>query len=65
MKLCSKCKKRPAVVFVSDATTTVANGVVNGGVYFEMAQDGITYKYSMFIKNDTNGAMVQLIEYNE
>ena len=43
----------------------VYNGVVNGGVYFEMAQDGITYKYSMFIKNDTKGAMVQLIEYNE
>ena len=51
--------------FVLKYTTTVANGVVNGGVYFEMAQDGITYKYSMFIINDTKGAMVQLIEYNE
>ena len=50
--------------FVLKYTTTVANGVVNGGVYFEMAQDGITYKYSMFIKNEQNRAMVQLIEYN-
>ena len=51
--------------FVLKYTTTVANGVVNGGVYFEMAQDGITYKYSMFIKNEKNSAMVQLIEYNK
>ena len=50
--------------FVLKYTTTVANGVVNGGVYFEMAQGDITYKYSMFIKNENNRAMVQLIEYN-